>query len=52
MAAAIRGLIPAMLVQQLDQEFKPAETSGSICRTSTGGIIALGLLVACPFPLW
>jgi|SRR5882672_321234 len=44
----IRGLIPAMLVQQLDQEFKLLKRVDLFAGTSTGGIIALGLAGGVP----
>lgn len=39
----IRGLIPALLIQQLDQELNFLERVDLFGGTSTGGIIALGL---------
>lgn len=39
----IRGLISALLVQQLDQEFDFLKTVDLFAGTSTGGLLALGL---------
>ncbi len=39
----IRGLIPALLVQQLDQELNLLERVDLFAGTSTGGLVAIGL---------
>ena len=44
----IRGLIPALLVQQLDQELDFLKRVDLFAGTSTGGIIAIGLASGVP----
>jgi patatin-like phospholipase/acyl hydrolase len=44
----IRGLIPALLVQQLDQEFNFLRRVNLFAGTSTGGLLAIGLASEVP----
>src|SRR5688572_2272317 len=44
----IRGLIAALLVQQLDQEYHLLERVDLFAGTSTGGLLALGLASGVP----
>ena len=44
----IRGLVPALLVQQLDQELNFLERVDLFAGTSTGGLLAIGLASGVP----
>jgi patatin-like phospholipase/acyl hydrolase len=46
----IRGLITALLIQDLDRRSQIIARADGFAGTSTGGLIALGSRTAYPFP--